>query len=130
MIDCKDTTDLEMTKKMSELKLTKVSKNYLYFKKRSRSRSFNELSPLLHNEFIQIEDHEDDSFGMNGEGQKFMYAPKGTEIKKNFFEEKKLFEDLLSPTVVTLVRELESGKKCIKKSLVKSKILSYVVQDS
>lgn len=101
MIESKDTTDLEMTAKMTEMKLKKVSKNYLYFKKRARSRSFIKLTPLFQDNSDGSESSDDDCFGVNGEGQKIAYAPKSTEIKKFYTEELKLFEDVLSPTLVT-----------------------------
>jgi len=63
-------------------------------------------------------------------GQRFEFNPKEYAIIKKYSEKLKLFEDLLSPTLVTLVSCVETNKSIIKKSILKNKLLSDQVRDS
>lgn len=85
--------------------------NYLYFTKRWRSRSFYSVEELAKEETAEpIEEENDNFYGYGLSGQRFEFNPKEYAIIKKYSEKLKLFEDLLSPTLVTLVSCVETNK--------------------
>ena len=101
MFEIKDTLDVDMD---FDKELEKVAKsNYLFFSKRWRSRSFYDVHNLDSEESNKDHDAENENFYGHGiHGQRFEFVSKDYSIIKNYTIVKKLFEDMLSPTVVTL----------------------------
>lgn len=109
MIKIKDTTNLDTDQSFMEKKLKKVSNNYLFFKKRARSRSFIKSADLLPEEDKHI-DHNNSDFGVNTEGKKYKYAPNDVSINKQYTEIKILSDEILSPSIITLMTQVDNGR--------------------
>ena len=93
------------------MKVKKPSQNYLYFKTRARSRSFGNLSDLFtDDEQEKSQEASEIRFGWDEEGKTFRYSPSDPKIKIKYIEVKELFQEILSPTVVSLMTALEDGK--------------------
>lgn len=93
------------------MNVKRPSGNYLFFKKRARSRSFTKLTDLLNDSQDTKDDVEEVCSDMEEEeGNGFKYSPKPCSIKQNYSEVKTLFEEVLSPTVVTLMTSNSTGK--------------------
>ena len=110
MIKIKDTNELEMDEILQENKLKKVGSNYLFFKRRARSRSFIKFSGLSLDDHDDEDSHNDTEFGVSGEGKKFHYSPKDSQINNKYAEVKVLAQEILSPSIVTLVKSDVDGK--------------------
>lgn len=88
-----------------------VMNNTLFFKKRCRSRSFEESPGLLCSEGSETTSKTgEDFYGYGSNGQRFEFKPHDYSIVSMYTEIEKLFEDALSPTVVTLTKPLGSEK--------------------
>ncbi|CAI2369647.1 unnamed protein product [Moneuplotes crassus] len=121
----------QTTKGPLAIAVKKPSGNYLFFRTRARSRSFTTLSDLFtDDEASSNQDLDCITFGVDETGTSFKFQPSDSSILKSYTEVKLLFEEILSPTVVSLMASTEDGKAVIKKSLVKSKcILSEKVNE-
>lgn len=109
MISCKDTTSLPIPD-ASELKIV-ASKKMNYFNIKARSRSYQSISDLNHEDEDTDDIMSSDSFyGVGYIGQFFVFAPEDYSITEDYIEEKKVFEDALSPTVVYTSKHAETGK--------------------
>jgi hypothetical protein len=108
-----------------------ASKRLSYLKIRARSRSFQQITELNQEDEETDDIMSSDSFyGVGVVGQFFLFTPDDYSITEDFIEVRKLFEDTLSPTVVYLVKDAQSGKTMVKKSILKSKLLSDSVKES
>ena len=109
MFETKDTLAVTMEPYM-DLK-SATQNNKLFFKKRCRSRSFEELPDLLNEEVPDSPvKAQEDLYGYGSEGQRFEFKPSNYSIVSKYLEIEKLFEDTLSPTVVTLTKSPFNNK--------------------
>ena len=101
MLEVKDTSDVNVE---FDLSLKKAAKNnYLFFSKRCRSRSFIDIHELMSEESNKENECDKETlFGYGLYGQRFEFAPKSYLIASKYIIEKKLFEEVLSPTIVWL----------------------------
>jgi hypothetical protein len=93
-------------KTMNTLKFKKLGKesNRLFFRQRARSRSFFAKENLLEIKAITLEnDNKENFFGMGAQGTKIEYSPKDPEIINDYEMLELLFEEPLSPSVVSIV---------------------------
>lgn len=106
MLEAKDTLSLKV---LPSLGLKKsVTGNMLFLQKRCRSRSFTESPDLLPKSSEDSFDDDDNYYGVGYDGQIFEFKPQDYSITKNYEEIKLLFQDTLSPTVVTLTKSLQT----------------------
>ncbi len=110
MIGGTDLSKKESVLKQMQMKVKKPSGNYLSFKTRARSRSFEKLDDLLSVSDASSENIDEATLGVDDEGTEYKYSPKDTSIKKNYSEIKVLFQEVLSPTIVSLMTSTLDGK--------------------
>lgn len=109
MFEAKDTLKIPMSRGKGYKKATKS--NLLFFKTRCRSRSFLNIEMLTKEEYHdEFEGEGDNFYGYGSYGQRFEFIPKDLSVTKNYIDKKKLFEDILSPTVVTLTSCINTKK--------------------
>ena len=103
MFAAKDTLKVPMN---GDKGLKKAARNnFLFFAKRCRSRSFFNIEQLTDEEKSKEFDGEGvNFFGFGAYGQRFEFIPQDYSVVSHYTDIKKLFEDILSPTVVTLTR--------------------------
>lgn len=107
MIDIKDTLGVDLDAMNMKKKSSKI--NYLFFKTRCRSRSYTQIEELQDTEGPMIPEIVEENFiGYGCLGQKFEFCPREITILTKYEDTKKLFEEALSPTVVTLSKMIEN----------------------
>ena len=109
MFSAKDTLKVPMKRDKGLKKAAK--NNLLFFAKRCRSRSFFNITQLTSEERIKEFDGEGENFfGYGAFGQRFEFTPQDYSIVSHYTDQKKLYEDMISPTVVVLTRWNETNK--------------------
>lgn len=93
-------------------KLHKITKsNRLYFEKRCRSRSYCNIDELNQSkETDEGSKVDENSFGTSFLGKKYYFEPKDYSITQKYQDLNVMFEDTLSPSVITLTKVIETGK--------------------